>query len=214
MHRLGFYTLCIFYILLRYTAALSSDVSFTAPPSTTLANLAASTQTSALDSSASNTDSDLVTDTDTDITSHTTSRSHRPHLSAHSSSVTTRHTWMTLPPSPTSSSPLRQLHPQQQTQASTIAGIIFGTLAGLVLMLSVGRCWWSWRHTPSRDRIATLMHRYNLEREMEDALVQPFMARVRRPPPPPYRPRPPGYDSAFLSSPPLAHLELPPAERM
>lgn len=190
MHRLGLYTLCIFYNLLCYAAALSITV-----PSTTHAVLAPSTKTS----------TSLHLDTST---LQATSRgTHGPHVPSHASFSISHHPWTPSPASVTSSSrPQRSHHP---IQTRTILGIIFGGLAGLMLVGSVGRCWWSWRKTPSRDRIETLLHRYNLEREMEQATLEPLRARVRRPPPPPYRPPPPGYESVMPSSPPAAHLEMP-----
>ncbi|KIM91169.1 hypothetical protein PILCRDRAFT_166561 [Piloderma croceum F 1598] len=202
MHRLGLYTFGIFYILLSYTAA--AVVSITADSSTALSPLAVSTKTSALSSSASTI---KTSDPDPDgTTSHSISRgTHRPQLPTGSTSFT--YTWHHPSPSP-SPTPHVQSH-HHHLQITSIVGIVLGAAAGLVLILSVGRCWWSWRKTPSRDRIEALMHRYNLEREMEDAVVRPLRARVRRPPPPPYRPPPPGYECALPSSPPPAHLDLP-----
>jgi len=198
MHRLGLFTICIFYILLSYTTARSSAISVTAPPSITPAILA-------------KTSASLASDTDPDSTSHTTSRgTHVPHIPSHISSFTFSHRPWTQPPAtPTTSSPPQSSQTHHPIETMAIVGIIFGAIAGLVLVLSVARCWWSWRKTPSRDRIAALMHRYNLEREMEEAVVEPLRARVRRPPPPPYRPPPPGYEHIMPSSPPPAHLERP-----
>jgi hypothetical protein len=182
-----------------YTA--TAVVSITADPSTALSHLSVSTKTSAISPSAStiNTDPDGTT-------SHRTSRgTHRPQVPTLSTPFVL--TWH--PPPPTPSSSLRHVHSHHHLQTTAIVGIVIGAAVGLVLILSVGRCWWSWRKTPSRDRIAALMHRYNLEREMEDAVVRPLSARVRRPPPPPYRPPPPGYECVLPSSPPPAHLDIP-----
>ena len=204
MHRLGLYTLCILYILLRCVSVNHHwplhDLrlpSYTAAPVSSTSPSVILVKTSTSSHSDTNTGS---------TASHSTSLgTHGPHISSHTSPFSFSHH-----PQPTSTTPSSSTqHSHHRIRTMTILGIVFGGLAGFVLVLSVARCWWSWRKTPSRDRIASLMHRYNLEREMEQATVEPLRARVRRPPPPPYRHPPPGYDSVMPSSPPAAHLELP-----
>lgn len=195
------YTLCVFYLLLSYTAARPSTVLTT--PSINYVLLAASTGASTVTHTGSTT---------SHTTLHTTlPETHGPHVSTHTVSPLpiSNNPSTQSPVTPASSSPQEE---SSQTHhpitASTIVGIVFGGLAGLVLVLSVGRCWWSWRKTPSRDRIESLMHRYDLDREMEQARVEPLREIARRLPPPPYRPPPPGYEHVVPSSLPPAHLEM------
>ncbi|KAL0949274.1 hypothetical protein HGRIS_009351 [Hohenbuehelia grisea] len=91
-------------------------------------------------------------------------------------------------------------HPQQNPVA--IVFEVIGALAGVALVLSIIRCIYSYRRTPNRDRIAALVERHRLQREMEELERNP---RILRPPsfvepPPPYLPRPPSYISSDHSS--------------
>jgi hypothetical protein len=73
--------------------------------------------------------------------------------------------------------------------------VLGGVVAGL-LLLSFLRCCNNYRKTPRRDRIADIVHRHNLQRELEELERNPRT--LRRPslpePAPPYFPRPPSYD--------------------
>ncbi|KAF5321214.1 hypothetical protein D9619_000494 [Psilocybe cf. subviscida] len=74
--------------------------------------------------------------------------------------------------------------------------VLGGVFAGL-LLLSFLRCCNNYRKTPRRDRIAEIVHRHNLQRELEELERNPRA--LRRPslpePAPPYFPRPPSYDT-------------------
>lgn len=133
-----------------------------------------------------------------------------PHIT-HSSNLLppphrTTHPWIPPHPSSTSSSLGHPYPASTSIKPIAIVGIVFGVLVSVTFMFGFARCWWNWRRTPSQDRIATLLHRYHLQREMEEAAVEPIRARVERPPPPPYRPPPPGYENVLPSSPPPAHM--------
>jgi hypothetical protein len=103
-----------------------------------------------------------------------------------------------------------------------IAGIVFGVIGGIALVLvlfSLGRCLHSWRRTPGRDRIRTMMDRHYLEAEMavrerediERRVLQaaPALRRPRRAPPPPYQ-HAPAYESIVEEGPPTPALPTDP----
>jgi len=79
----------------------------------------------------------------------------------------------------------------------SILGISIGSVAFLVLLLTLIRCCASWRRTPSRDRIAAMLNRFNLQREMEERDWEEHGRRLLGSrffvPPPPYVPPPPVY---------------------
>lgn len=101
----------------------------------------------------------------------------------------------------------------QRKKISTVA-LVFACLGGVALvliLLAFMRCLYVWRRTPSRDRIAGLLNRHHLEREMEgrerEELARRVQQRTRptwRPPPPPYQPAP-AYD-ATTEPPPMAQV--------
>ena len=128
----------------------------------------------------------------------------------HHSTHFTYHTWVPSPPTASAASPLSygsSQTPPHPLSRLAVAGIVVGTLAAFTVMLIILRCWWHWKKTPQRNRIEALLHRYQLDREMGEAAVEPIRARVPRPPPPPYRPPPPGYNDTLLSestAPPIA----------
>ena len=68
-------------------------------------------------------------------------------------------------------------------------------------------CLWSWRRTPHRDRIESLLSRHYLEQEMEQRERQEMEQRILRsssllrPPPPPYQ-RAPSYEAIANCPPP------------
>ncbi|KAF4619301.1 hypothetical protein D9613_005164 [Agrocybe pediades] len=82
--------------------------------------------------------------------------------------------------------------------------IAFEVLAGLVgvaILIALLRCCYNYRRTPGRDRIAEILHRHQLQRELEEIERNPAV--LRRPslrePAPPYFPRPPSYDDLIPS---------------
>ncbi|KAJ7490286.1 hypothetical protein B0H11DRAFT_1018728 [Mycena galericulata] len=86
-------------------------------------------------------------------------------------------------PPPSSLPQQRQQHPQ------SVVAIVFevlGALAGFLLLLSLLRCLYSYKRTPRRDRIAAVLHRHQLQREMEELERNPPVRRHSIPPPPPY----------------------------
>ncbi|KAI0722741.1 hypothetical protein C8Q76DRAFT_720071 [Earliella scabrosa] len=97
--------------------------------------------------------------------------------------------WPTSP-SPDSSSSTRS-HGQS---AVAIVFEVIGGAVGLLVLLALGRCYYSYRRTPPRDRISALLSRHQLEREMQEQ-ARDRMARFSqavetyrwRPPPPPYQ---------------------------
>lgn len=78
-----------------------------------------------------------------------------------------------------------------------ILGVI-GGLFGLVFLIGIGRCVLSYGRVPRQDRVSGFIHRYQLQREMEDIERNQSMANrnsLFEPPPPPYIPPPPSYDA-------------------
>ncbi|SJL02056.1 uncharacterized protein ARMOST_05380 [Armillaria ostoyae] len=77
---------------------------------------------------------------------------------------------------------------------------ILGGIIALAIVLSLLRCIISYKRTPRRDRIAAIIHRHQLYREMDDLeyrMSPSFISKrssLKEPPPPPYFPRPPAYD--------------------
>ncbi|KAF8974169.1 hypothetical protein BDZ97DRAFT_1911383 [Flammula alnicola] len=89
--------------------------------------------------------------------------------------------------------------------------IVFEVLGGLfavALLLGFLRCFHNYRKTPHRDRIADILQRHQLHRELEELERNP--AALRRPslrePAPPYFPRPPSYDAMNPSLPAVSIL--------
>ena len=78
--------------------------------------------------------------------------------------------------------------------------VVFEVLGGLLalgFLLCLGRFCYQYRKAPKRDRIAEVLHRHHLEREMEELERNPQILRPRNSlcdPAPPYCPRPPSYD--------------------
>ena len=146
-------------------------------------------------------------------------QTHRPHAVSFSSTspvVPTHHVPRPVTqPSPEQqphSSPPQRPHPQwhshdspRRGKSGMIVGIVFGVLggiAGFFLLFAFGRCVHSWRRTPGRDRIRTMMDRHYLEREMQEREREDIERRFiqvvpfRRPPPPPYQ-HAPAYDAVI-----------------
>lgn len=77
--------------------------------------------------------------------------------------------------------------------------VVFAVLGGVLvsgLLLGLVRCCYQYKKAPGRDRIAEILNRHNLQREMEELERNPRM--LRRPslrePAPPYYPAPPSYE--------------------
>ena len=77
---------------------------------------------------------------------------------------------------------------------------VIGGIAGILIIFSLGRCIYKYKRTPRQDRVAALVDRHMLERElaeMEEAQTPRALVRGRRAslvrPPPPYQ-RAPDYD--------------------
>ncbi|KAJ3487978.1 hypothetical protein NLI96_g3153 [Meripilus lineatus] len=108
----------------------------------------------------------------------------------------------TRPPSPP---PAAQQNSTNQPSRQPVVAIVFEVIAGVAgifILISISRCIYSWKRTPSRDRIAGLLSRHQLDREMAE-LEREQMERRRRqwrrnsvqgPPPPPYQ-RAPSYET-------------------
>jgi len=108
----------------------------------------------------------------------------------------------TAPPMP----PPTHTGPPHRSSRPMIVVIVFATLggvAGLAVIFSVLRCLRSYGQTPRRDRIASILHRHQIQREMEE-LERNVVRRpsIRQPPPPPYVPRPPSYTERRTSTSP------------
>ncbi|KAI0353028.1 hypothetical protein OH77DRAFT_653396 [Trametes cingulata] len=75
-----------------------------------------------------------------------------------------------FPPSPPPTPPPHHSSPPSQNGQPPIA-IAFEVLGGIIalgILAGLARCYIVWRRTPPRDRIAALVHRHQLEREMEE----------------------------------------------
>jgi hypothetical protein len=99
--------------------------------------------------------------------------------------------------------------PSQDSQQSGQKPIfvVFEVLGGLLalgLLLGLGRCCYQYRKAPKRDRIAEVLNRHNLQRELEELERNPQILRrlSLREPAPPYYPAPPSYE--VTSSPIIA----------
>lgn len=108
--------------------------------------------------------------------------------------------------------PLHVVHPHRSSPPSI--AIIFGVLAGTIafgVIVSLTRCFYMYKKTPKRDRIAEVLNRHHLQREL--AQLEGNSIIIRRPslrePAPPYFPRPPSYDAALTApvSPPPQQAE-------
>ena len=126
-----------------------------------------------------------------------------PHLS-HSFNFTGTHTFQ---PHPLPTDPAGDHQPPSSHGQSAVA-IVFEVLAGalaLVIVAALARCWYSYRRTPSRDRIGALLSRHQLEREMEEQqrdrmerISRAMEAYRWRPPPPPYQ-HAPAYETVVAT---------------
>lgn len=111
---------------------------------------------------------------------------------------------------PTSTEP-RQRHDGHQSSQKPI-NIFFevlGGVVGLAILISCIRCCYSYNRTPKRDRIAAVLQRHQLERELEELERNPFTLR-RSPsndPVPPYFPPPPTYEVITSTNPASSSLQ-------
>lgn len=85
---------------------------------------------------------------------------------------------------------------------------VIAGVAGLLILLALLRCAYSWRKTPSHDRVAAFVNRHELQREMEQLEREDLQRRLPNalfiPPPPPYQ-HAPAYDC--VETPPMAYHE-------
>ncbi|KAF9006513.1 hypothetical protein BDQ17DRAFT_287977 [Cyathus striatus] len=84
-------------------------------------------------------------------------------------------------------------HPQKPI---TIVFEVLGGAVGLAFLLGFLRCCYVYQRTPKRDRIAAVLSRHQLERELQELERNPTALRRRSfilDPAPPYFPPPPAY---------------------
>ncbi|KAJ7498639.1 hypothetical protein FB451DRAFT_1384439 [Mycena latifolia] len=107
----------------------------------------------------------------------------------------------TIPASPPSRS---HTHPPNHSHSQPVAALvleILGALAGCIFLLSLMRCIYSYNRTPARDRITAILHRHQLQREMEELERHPPNHRASLvEPPPPYVAPPPSYPAVEETS--------------
>lgn len=146
------------------------------------------------------------------------SSSRRLHSSStpiHTRPTSAVHSFRTTQPSiPThTEAPLHVVHPHHSSPASI--AIIFEVIAGIIafgVIVSLTRCFYIYKRTPKRDRIAEVLNRHHLQRELAELGHNSII--IRRPslrePAPPYFPRPPSYDATLttpVSAPQQAEYE-------
>ncbi|KLO15671.1 hypothetical protein SCHPADRAFT_995672 [Schizopora paradoxa] len=103
---------------------------------------------------------------------------------------------------PFSTSPELQTSSHHGQPPAAIAFEVIGGLALLALILCCARCAYKYRRVPARDRVALILDRHRLERELEEMEeAQPYRRRtsLTRPPPPAYQ-NAPAYDEAISDS--------------
>ncbi|KAJ7368615.1 hypothetical protein DFH08DRAFT_947511 [Mycena albidolilacea] len=194
----------LLYLLPLLSAAPAPSLS-SVPPSTVAA---ASTSASETSDGANTAHADSVTPSSASnsrqSTSQTPTTTHKPTAATskhHVATKTVQATGGQIPvhstthivvPGPAPS----HFHPKSQHHQSeaTLVFEILGALAGVVFILSVIRCIYSYNRTPSRDRITAILHRHQLQREMEELERHPPDRRHSLvEPPPPYVAPPPSY---------------------
>lgn len=107
------------------------------------------------------------------------------------------------PAPPPPSSTHRPPRPVRDHPPSTgaIIGAVLGGLAGVAVLLSLARCIYTYQQQPKRDRIAEVVERHRIQREMEELAHEEFSRTEGRPPSPPPLPlyqdsRLPAYEPA------------------
>ena len=110
----------------------------------------------------------------------------RPTLTFPTTTISVSTPFHTRPPSP---------HPSSQKPIFVVFEVLGGLLAA-GLLLGFLRCCYQYNRAPQRDRIAEILNRHNLQRELEELERNPAI--LRRPslrePAPPYFPAPPSYE--------------------
>jgi hypothetical protein len=130
---------------------------------------------------------------------------HTPVISRPGVSIT--HTHSVDPAIPVHTRVPFQNPPQSGQKPISIVFEVLGGLAASALLFGFIRCFRSYRKIPARDRIAEIVQRHQLQRELEELERNP--GRLRRhpslpEPAPPYFPRPPSYDHLLPSMPPVS----------
>lgn len=109
----------------------------------------------------------------------------------------------TRPPDPEPGN-FNRPHPRARQKPILIVFEVLGGLVALFLLLGLLRCCYQYKKAPKRDRIAEVLNRHRLQRELEELERNPHI--LRRPslrePAPPYYPAPPSYD--LITSTPTA----------
>ena len=131
-------------------------------------------------------------------TKHHTSTIHVPNI--HPIPITSP----TFPPGPTKTNhPIVPFHtadppPSRHSGQEPIfvAFEVVGGLLALGFLLCFGRCCYQYRKAPKRDRIAEVLNRHHLQRELEELGRNPQILRrlSLHEPAPPYGPDPPSYE--------------------
>ncbi|KAJ7639113.1 hypothetical protein FB45DRAFT_1023855 [Roridomyces roridus] len=124
-----------------------------------------------------------------------TSTKKQPFATNRPISSTPRPHWVPPPQPPASATPFVGRHAQGPNEsAAAIVFEVLGALAGILLFLGLMRCVYNYHRTPHRDRIAVIMHRHQLQREMDElARNPPERRRASMEPPPPAYIAPPVY---------------------
>lgn len=97
--------------------------------------------------------------------------------------------------------------PQSGQKPISIVFEVLGGLAASALLIGFLRCFYNYKKTPGRDRIADILQRHHLQRELEELERNPGLLRRHpslREPAPPYFPRPPSYEHVLPSMPPVS----------
>lgn len=129
-------------------------------------------------------------------TKHHTSTIHVPNIHpVPTSQFFPRPTRTNDPVVPFHSPPSRSRHSGQEP--IVVVFEVLGGVLALGFLLCLGRCCYQYRKAPKRDRIAEVLHRHHLQRELEELERNPQI--LRRPnslcePAPPYCPDPPSYE--------------------
>ncbi|KAI0335659.1 hypothetical protein GY45DRAFT_1240269 [Cubamyces sp. BRFM 1775] len=114
------------------------------------------------------------------------------------------------PPPPTNTIPHAHSSTDKGQPPAAIAFEILGGIIALLVVVGLARCYISYLRAPRRDRIASVVDRHQLEREMAErqheeleGLRRVLEARRWHPPPPPYQ-RAPDYEEVVRSDSPTS----------
>jgi len=172
------------------------------------------TQTSSTESSSnpgksgSSTSTHLSTHKATTDDRHPATTSGAEHATAHPTATTDPPAASTTRDASSPSESIQHHHPDDGHHSTSTAVLIFeilGVLAAVLVVLGIVRCLLIYSRTPNQDRIVNILHRHQLQREMEELERNPRLFHrnsLIEPPPPPYL-RPPDYqdDCTPLSRP-------------